>query len=872
MGVLAPAWAERYELNTGWLCHPSQTQTATGEEISKITFSLHNWKPAVVPGTVLTTLLANKEIPDPFFGLNNEKIPDIYNVGRAHYTYWFVNNFEAKPPQPGEQLWLTFRGINYSCDIFLNGKKVNPSPCRGMFLRHSFNISSFMSPDGKNRLAVIVFPPDHVGEPNGGQGGDGHIARNVAHQYVAGWDWIQPIRDRNTGIWDKVFIERTGKIRLINPRIDTQVPGLRLPENTNQAPAYIQISAELQNPTQQTVPGKLSAIVDGHVIASKDVNIQPQSIQEVTLPTYQMNNPKLWWPAGYGEQNLYAMQLTFHEKNQGRPSDTRLLRFGVRELTTAWNEHTRSRQFLVNGQKIFIRGGNWIVSDAMLRLSPERYDSEIRHHRDMNLNLIRVWGGALTERPEFYDACDRYGLLVMQDFWFSADCNGRWVDPQKADDQWTRRRYPDDHALAIQSIEDMVKMVRCHPSLAAWCGGNEIPPPQDILKAIRNDILPRLDPNRWFIDYSNSYEMSYNSIGGNGDGPYRLQPIASFWQNRTWPFNSEVGSVGVGDYESLERFLPQDAMTVPMPDPQDPNGEKAHDIWTYHKYTGVGYESSLIPYGPPKDIRDFTRKAQLVNYDQYRALSEGFTSHMWDWYTGFIIWKTQNPWTAMRGQMYDYYLDPNACLYGTKKGGERLHAMCNPVTGDLFVVNNSLSPARDIMLSYTLYDIDGKVLRHYQIFCYINASDCQNIMNISQRLEQARAEHGAFLHLKLMDAEQKLISDNFYWYPNKKGEYSGLQTMKETSLNVTGILVNKGNVLVQLSVPQNGGISFFNRISIIDSATGKRILPAFYQDNYISIVPGMSRSISISYPHKDGIVPALCIEGWNTKKRIVPLH
>ncbi len=170
--------------------------------------------------------------------------------------------------------------------------------------------------------------------------------------------------------------------------------------------------------------------------------------------------------------------------------------------------------------------------------------------------------------------------------------------------------------------------------------------------------MPLLDGTRWFIDYSNSDSMSYNFLGGNGDGPYGIQDIKTFWGERTFPFNSEVGSVGVGDYESLERFMPEANRVVPA-DRRGPE-DVTDSVWNYHKY--ISYEHSLEPYGKPADIKDFTQKAQLVNYDQYRALIEGFSSHMWEWYTGVIIWKTQNPWTAMRGQTYDYYLDPNACM------------------------------------------------------------------------------------------------------------------------------------------------------------------------------------------------------------------
>ena len=342
---------------------------------------------------------------------------------------------------------------------------------------------------------------------------------------------------------------------LQNVHAITLVPGKRFVEGKQQ-PATIKISAELLNATNQTVNGVLQYELAGEKI-SRNVSVPAGANITVQLPDYGLQNPKLWWPNGYGPQNLYNINVQFITDNNS-VSDAEHVQLGVREINTIWNTETRSREVLVNGQRIFIKGGNWIVSDEMLRLSPERYDAEIRFHHDMNLNLIRVWGGALTERPEFYDACDKYGMLVFQDFWNSGDCNGRWLDPKKKEDQWTRRKYPDDHQLFLNSVVDQVKMIRNHPSLAIWCGGNEITPPEDILVAMRDSIMPQLDGTRYLIEYSNSDSMSYNPFGGNGDGPYGIQNINTFWEHQTFPFNSEVGSVGMGDYESLERFIPNE--------------------------------------------------------------------------------------------------------------------------------------------------------------------------------------------------------------------------------------------------------------------------------------------------------------------------
>lgn len=849
----------RYELNNGWKCLPSTKTKDKGEKISTTSYSLSKWQKAVVPGTVLTTQLENGEIPDPFYGMNNNLIPDIYDTGRDYYTYWFVKDFEEKVPQGEDQIWLTFRGINYSCEIFLNGQKVNKEPYEGMFLRKTFNITSLLSKDGKNRLAVIVHPVDPVGKPNGGQGGDGVIARNVSHQYVAGWDWIQPIRDRNTGIWDKVYIEKTGSVNLQNPHIITLVPGKRMPEG-KQEDAILKVSTEVQNATNKKISGVVKYSFEGDVV-SQNVTVEANTTTEVALPDYIVKNPKLWWPSGYGEQNLYDIKIEFVENGKQKASDDEQVSIGIREIQADWNSHTRSKQISVNGQKIFIKGGNWIISDAMLRFSDERYDAEIRYHRDMNLNLIRIWGGALTERPEFYKACDKYGLLVIQDFWFSGDCNGRWIDPLKLEDQWTRRRYPDNHPLVLESAADMIKMIRNHPSLSIWCGGNEITPPADILHSLKDSILPKLDGTRWFIDYSNSDDMSYNFLGENGDGPYGIQPIESFWQDRTWPFNSEVGSVGVGDYESLERFIPQKNMIAPVYNPDSKPREIVDSVWAYHTY--IGYDKYVLPYGKPADVKDFATKAQLLNYDQYRALMEGFSSHMWDSYTGSIIWKTQNPWTSMRGQMYDYYLDPNACLFGLRKGSKPLHIMCNPADGRILVANNGFKAVNDLMIVAKHYDIEGKETLITQELAHIGASDAKRLMTIKNQLDRLCKDKGGFLYLQLLDANQKVLDDNLYWYPDAEGVYSGLNQMSKAKISLSTRTLSANKIEISISNPNGNTIAFFNRISLIDSKTGKRILPAFYDDNYVSVLPGTTKTVTVEYIPEKGVVPQISVKGWN---------
>ena len=356
-----------------------------------------------------------------------------------------------------------------------------------MFLRKIFNITPYLRTDAPNVLAVLVYPPTHAGNPNGGQGGDGQIARNNTMQYTPGWDWIQPVRDRNTGIWDEVSITTTGPVCLSSPYVVTKVPGVRDPETKTQREAFVNTSVELENTGSTSLKGLLVCETNGTRL-TQPVTLSPFEKKTVSLNPLAVKNPRLWWPSGIGEQPLYDMNLSFEIGNQ--VSDRERLRYGIREITSDKCPDNGGRRFFVNGQKIYVTGGNYINSDWLLRLSPERYRDEVRFHAEMNLRMIRVWGGALVERPEFYNACDEFGILVFQDLWGSGDCNGAWEDPTKMDSRERRWEYPDNHDLFIASVEDQVKMIRNHPSLCFWCGANEWPLAKDIDQCLRKEVSP----------------------------------------------------------------------------------------------------------------------------------------------------------------------------------------------------------------------------------------------------------------------------------------------------------------------------------------------------------------------------------------------
>jgi len=841
--IAIPQSGEKTLLNSNWITRQAAYIMVDGAVLSSGKQDFKGWMPATVPGTVLTNLLNNDLIPSPYFGMNNKLIPDIFHTGNDFYTYWFVNQFIIPEIGKDKRIWLNFRGINYKAEIFLNGKRISTTTHEGMFIRRSYDITDVVTSGNVNTLAALVLPPDPPGEDNGGQAGDGQIAQNNTMHFTAGWDWIQAVRDRNTGIWDEVSLTSTGSIRLMHPQVVSKVPGVRTPDG-KQADATLFVNAEIENLTANPQTVTVSYELEKQQFSAK-IQLAPREKRLVNLPSMTMKNPRLWWPNNMGKQELYDMTLTVTDGVSANISDKQTVRFGIREIATEKDPATGGRKFFVNGQKIFIRGGNYIASDWMLQLSAERYRTEVCFLADMNLNMLRIWGGALPERPEFYNACDEYGLLVFQDLSVTGDANGAWNDRTKKDSQARRWEYPDNHVLFLESVTDQIKMLRNHPSLAIWCGGNEWPPASNIVDALQKDIFPNYD-HRHFAVYSTDTVFTRNTIGGVGDGPYGIQEPEWFFTFRSTPFNPELGSVGLPEATTLRAIMNEaDYRDFPVTNTGSGAGfgRRINQTWEYHKY--LPYGDHIGRYFQPTTTEEFCSIAQLLNFEQYRALMEGWASNMWNWYTGMLIWKIQNPWTALRGQMYDCYLDVNACYYGTRVGGEPLHVQYNHGNRQVEVVNTTVSTKDKCTVRIRMYGIDGKLLHQQEQKDVVLAANSSKALFAVEPPSQVQNVY--FLRLELIDGSN-LLSDNVYWLTTQAKDYSNLQQMTPSQAAVSIHIEKKDieyNVKVQMKTKDQ--ISFFNRISVFNKKTGERILPVFYSDNYFTVFPNEEKMITLNF-------------------------
>ena len=313
----------------GWMLKETPKVTADAAQIAQPGFSPHDWMIATVPGTVLTTMIDRGVYPDPDYGLNNLAIPESLNK----QDYWYRTEFKGPKIGNGQRLTITFDGINYKADVWLNGQELGT--ITGAFIRGVFDVTQVMKPGQTNVLAVRISPPPHPGIPHeqsikGGPGENGGIMCLDGPTFVAteGWDWIPAIRDRDSGLWQPVVLKATGTVKIGDAQV---VTSLALPDTSK---ADVEITVPLENSGDAPVSGTLTASFDQTTV-TKNVTVAPGGSTVKLTPAefsqLTVQNPRLWWPNGYGKQELYTLNLTFAET--GNAADAKHVRFGIREIT-----------------------------------------------------------------------------------------------------------------------------------------------------------------------------------------------------------------------------------------------------------------------------------------------------------------------------------------------------------------------------------------------------------------------------------------------------------------------------------------------------------------------------------------------------------
>ncbi|RLD76836.1 MAG: glycoside hydrolase family 2, partial [Bacteroidetes bacterium] len=677
----------RINLFNNWKIQSSKEIEYMGAELSTVLNSTNEWFSAIVPSTVLATLVANKVYTDPYFGKNMENIP----TEQFKVPWWYRVEFDLSPKQADKTVHLHFDGINYKANVWLNGTLIaNSDQINGTFRRTNFNISEQVNP-GKNILAIEVIPP---------KPGDFSIG------FV---DWNIAPPDNNMGIFRDVSLHFSNGISIDKPFVETKLDLKTLKS------ADLKISAELTNHSNKKISGLLkcsfgTTFIEKYVSVSQNSTLTERfSVKE--FPKLKISEPKLWWPNTMGEPVLHDLNLSFEIDNV--ISDSKNLSFGIREVEDYINNDGH-RGFKINGKEVLIKGAGW-TDDLLLQDTHESLENQIAYVKHMNLNCIRLegfWG----KDHKLYDLCDQNGILMMVGWschWEHEQYLGKPIDPQYGGVIGT-----DEIELIAQSWEDQIIWLRQHPAIFVWTVGS--------------DMVPHPELEKKYIESFNKYDTSrpyLNSTGGVGSeqgiiteteivseisgsscvkmlGPYAYTPPVYWFTNQNlggaYGFNTETcPGATVPPLASIKKMIPTESLW-----PID-------EVWEYHCGSYVfgtldRYKEAINKrYGESSNIEDFAFKSQVLNYELMRPMFEAFVAHK-PKSTGVIHWMLNSAWPEMYWQLYDSYLQPNGAFYAVRNACKTIHAIYRYGKSDIFLANEDINGVSGLKVKIRIYDINSQ--------------------------------------------------------------------------------------------------------------------------------------------------------------------
>ena len=847
--LCSSSWAERISLDsssgTQWqLCPQADVAGVAGTEISSPGFAMpEDAVEGVVPGIVFTAYVNAGREENPDYGDN------IYRVDERFYSrpFWYRTEFDT-PAGYGKdkRVWLQFDNTNRYADFYFNGVKLSGTPestrdVSGHMMRSRYDVTPYLAADGRNAVAVLITDADQ--KKTRTDKGPYGVACSPSYLAGAGWDWMPYVPGRLNGITGHVSVEVTGDVVMVDPWVRSTLPSADTAELT--------ISTGLSNTSEKMRRITLEATVTpGNIKVERTYIVPAGGNPRVTLdsrdfPQLTVSDPRLWWPNGYGEPNLYALDLKV--KDGKKLLQEKKIDFGIRKYDYKTETNKAGMPvltFYVNGKKVFVKGGNWGMSEYLLRCQGDDYEKKIRLHKDMNYNMIRLWTGCVTD-DEFYDWCDRYGIMVWNDFWLYVAYNDV-AEPE---------------AFKANAV-DKVRRLRNHPCIALWCGANETHPARDLDDALALTVAREDGNDRMYKSCSNQDGLSGSGWWANFPPRHHFETSASnlAFNTPSYPYGtdygygmrSEIGMATFPVYESVKLFIPEKDQ---WPLPTDEQLEKDDEnVWNKHFFGKEAWNAKPTNYtqavnerwGTPESLEEFCDKAQLINIEDMKGMYEAWNDKMWNDAAGLLIWMSHPAYPSFVWQTYDYYYDPSGAYWGAKKACEHVHVQWNSLTNSVKAVNTTGDELKNLSVSARVYGLDGNELKQYAASGTVNlpATGCAEalVLNFADEPEGVH-----FIVLELRDKNGKLLSDNFYWRNGKRDlDYTDINSLPDADVSVSARSTGKGSAILKLK-NESSTVAFANRLRLIDAETGERILPLLMSENYVTLLPGAEREIEVDY-------------------------
>lgn len=773
----------------------------------------NSWLTATVPGTVHLDLMNNKLIPDPYKDENEKKVQWIENE-----DWDYQASFKISPKElENQNIDLVFNGLDTFSEIYLNGKQLKKTD--NMFRKWEIPVKQDLKP-GDNVIQIKFRSSVTVGK---------ELAKKVPFtmpesprsfvrkaQYQFGWDWGP--RLVTAGIWKDVQLNFWNRAKIENVRIEQKaITGKQ---------AELNIHTEIF--TQEA--GKYSVAVNGNV---QNISLK-QGKNKISIP-YQIKNPKLWQPNGWGEPNLYDLKISLRKDSEILADKVERIGLRTIELIQEKDAKGKSFYFKVNGKPLYAKGTNWIPSDSFTpRITKEKYRKLIEDCKEANMNMIRVWGGGIYEDEEFYKACDENGILVWQDFMFAGSF------------------YPSDEDFLNNvkaEVKDQVNRLQNHASIALWCGNNEIDEAivnwgyQKQFKYSREDSLQvwkdykklfhEVIPNA--LDEAAGknqaiYWPSSPSIGWGhkeslteGDSHYwgvwwGEQPF-EIYNEKVPRFASEYGFQGMPSLEAVQSMFsgkPDLSLENPTIKAHEKNARGFHIIDEYMKRD----------YTVPKDFVKYNYVSQLL---QARGMRIAIEAHRRakPYNMGTLYWQLNDCWPVISWSSIDYLGNWKALHYEIKRSFENQVVLTEEKDGMLnfYGINDDFRKINDVYVHFDIIKFNGEKLGSAGTADDKALNDNGIVKFDPFSLEETIGDSNRneiFLDISFKDKNQKTIARNIHFFAKPKDLKLTKPNLKIKEISSTEIEIST-DVLAK-DVYLMGDVHFSDNFFDLLPKTSKRLI------------------------------------------------
>lgn len=815
------------------------------------------WTKANIPNTVHSILLKEGKIADPYFDKNNLRL-----VAIEEKEWWFQKEFGVSSEWSNGIVRLLFEGVDYIATFWINGTLIGKH--EGMFGGPCFDVTGALRYGQINTLTVKIDPPPKDWRKT--------LKTNVMY----GWHYVRLVP---SGIWRSVKLVRTGSVYFESVCIRT--------EELTDKEAILSLVVELRNKGTETkaqikgsIRGKSfkSDCLDfSHPITLKERHSEHHA--EIRVP-----RPRLWWPHGVGDQNLYQIDLSIVQ--EGRVSDRSAFQFGIRTIEMMPNSGKKPSDydwtFFINGRKIYVKGANWCTLDAILRLSSDRYHRFLSLAKKVNINMLRAWGGGLIETEEFYDLCDRLGIMVWQEFPL---CFGEYQDSSQLSKK----------VLEEQS-EWILRRLRNRACLVMWCGGNEHTGEGEVIDFLEGKCR-EVDPTRPFHRASpyrgDTHHWSvYHGYAPITDYAGNMRYVAvdkGLFVSNEAPFMSEFGLCCAPSLESIKKYVPQKELSEWPP--------RQGGAFIHHcpQYGGgpdlVKMLRYATEYGDINNLEEFVRYSQMSAAVAHKVGIEYMRSRMFK-SSGTFFYKLTDDYPGCSWSIIDWYGVPKMGYYFVKRAYESIHVCTRydkqnwleneEFAADIFVVNDGNADVNDYLLESQILGSDFSVLQSRSKRVNVSSNSSKKVMTVKWMIPERTLNSAPFfLWLELIKGDCK-ISKSVYWYnfensmgyktsnlphfDNFSSRMGCLTRLPKTHLRLEGFEDHQHGELGETVIRGN-----LHNADKVPAFCAEMKIPGFqnrvsFTDNYVFLAPGEVREIDIGLPMK-GRLPKkieLIASAWNS--------